>query len=377
MGTKLWRGLCLFIAPHLAWAKPSLSPAWREPKALLESQNVLVSNAEVLGGLEFPLSFVFASKECHHAGQLQQPECQKLWHEEFLKHKPWFMKWRWGVPEIIASKYEFYQLEFPAIGQQGYLFWNPDPKAKDLFIFRGGIGSRADAFGVERIYIYSLLSQHPAHILFIGSSFNNNNISRNGWGNTGPLKDYEHNLWLLEFFRQKPWKPWIDRIYLIGLSMSGLGAFWSSAPPQDFPARPFDKVFLLCPYIAYDLGIPEELYWPSWLWAYTRFPDLRPSYPWFSHPIEYLFSEFERYHSMGLKGHKTAKEWWQEKTRSTKPQSPIRGIYTTQDRFVPPEHNLLSLTQEQVSELVQVHYGDHCYLYEEFPAEFMSWLLRP
>ena len=365
------------IFPTSSGAEATSSPTWREPRALLESQNVIVKKAEALSGNEFPLSFVFGNPACHQRADMHKPDCQKLWHEKFLKHKPWFIKWRWGVPEIIAAKYEFYKLELPAIGQQAYLFWNPNSQAKDLFIFRGGIGSRADAFGVERIYIYSLLAQYPAHILFVGSSFNNHNIFRNGWGNTGPLKDTEHNLWLLQFFRQTTWQKWIQNIYLIGLSMSGLGAFWSSAPPKDFPARPFDKVFLLCPYIAYDLVLPKELYGPAWLWAYTRFPDLRPSYPWFSHPIAYLFSEFERYHNKESPQNKTAKERWQTKTQNTKPISPVRGIYTTQDRFVPPEHNLLRLNPEQINEIVQVHFGDHCYLYEEFPSEFIGWLLIP
>lgn len=378
----------LFIAPLKTFGS-----YWSEFESSLKNVNVLLAPAPELTGLPFKPLEVELPPDCRQS--VWSIPCQDHFHNQLSRIEGWLNATRFGLSWKDRHRFYLKRLHFPELRQWGLLIGFQDTQGpKPLYIFRGGIGSSDQRFGVERALMFSVLFHLKAHVLFIGSSFNDDNLMDFYFSNSGPLKDWEHNLRLASLFKNKVFTPFITKVYLVGISMSGFGAYLaaSGSPPwanSEFIKNHYDHVFLVCPYMRYDLQVSPDLFVPSWFWSISRFPRLVKHIPFWKHPMTVAFQrlkwEMEQEWSRLIKQQTLWKDspinakWdkivdylWEK----TSPVTQTTAYYSTKDHLVPPKSNILALNPKNNLKVIEIRHVNHCYFQEGYPSGYIAKLFE-
>jgi len=293
--------------------------------------------------------------------------------------------------KLDSSQYQSSLVPLDNHKTKGLLLLSKKVSPQPLIVFRGGIGSHAESFRAERHLLKIITNYLGYHVLFVGSSFNDQTMSESKFSLVGPLADVELNLDLAKLFRHKPLKKKVKSLHLVGLSMSGLGAYLTATREQSG----YQSILLLCPLLEYPLlNSKNSLFSNPFvsLWAKFRFPKSLRLISESSHgfPLERLFS---RLYDTQINLIKSGLYPWVIKSipepksfplileyllKKSKAQIPVSVILTQSDGIVIPKRNGGRL-QELGHPVNWLAGGYHCAVGQSYPpadiALFFALLL--
>jgi len=360
----------------------------RQLNSALKPYQIFVERADSLNHSPFWESYFFPTNHpnCPYDGQ-------KTWPDSCFNFSNGSLS---PIIEIVSAL----RMELPLL-QKGhssfYLFIQPyqikgllllsshqhKPK-RPLIIFRGGIGSKADSFRAERHLLLSIAYHLGYHILFVGSSFNDDTLYQANFEKSGPFVDRELNLFLGSVFSSPELKEFFESIYLIGLSMSGAGALLTA----DASNSPFTSILLLCPFLDYpEISEPEknplDSNFLTQLWAKYRFSKslskLSPNSP----P---LFRLFEKMYSRQIQlinqenflpngsSNSSAKSFpliLKSRIQNLQIKTKTQALLTVSDDLVNPQKNDKILSSLGVP-IKWLKAGYHCALNASYPSETIA-----
>lgn len=356
----------------------------------LEPYQVSINESQVRGPQFWELPFTPHSTSA--CSQLTVSNWSSTCQPEIQNNKPSFFELLTALSmhfPLEWSGYGGYQLSFNSFGIKGFLYLQPGNNPKPLILFRGGIGSRADSFRAERHLLLTIAFHLGYHLLFVGSSFNDDTLSLHQFKNSGPLADVELNELIGKIFSSSEFNPWFSSIHLIGMSMSGLGAFLSS----QIEGSHFKSILLMCPFISYPEKfadskglIRREL---SKMWAKRRFEKTLVGLdePLGGTPLENLFETlYLTQNKLLLEGRYP---WVKHKpldlnsfatnlrrilSNRSQPKVPVRVLLTVNDDIVDPKENGGLLIDQNIPG-VWLQSGYHCAVSQSYPSEVMAKLL--
>lgn len=329
-----------------------------------------------------------------------QPECpydgQKTWPDNcprggILSLHPAIevlSAFRMEFPLLHKGHSSFY-LSIHPYHIKGLLMLSSDSdRPKPLIIFRGGIGSKADSFRTERHLILSIAFHLGYHILFVGSSFNDDTLSSAKLEKSGPFVDRELNLFLGHVFSSSKLKKHFESIYLIGLSMSGAGALLTA----DAPNSPFSSILLMCPFLNYP-ELPEQQEanpldsnFLRQMWVKYRFPKTISKLNISSPPLFHLFQEMysrqiqfinQQNLSLDQTGNTYTKSFpkiLRLRIENLQFKTNTRALLTVSDGLVNPKENEEILSGLGVP-IKWLQSGYHCALHKSYPSATIAQII--
>lgn len=131
---------------------------------------------------------------------------------------------------------------------RGILGLKRDGKKRPLILIQSGVHSNAEDGPSSRNIIMQLFDEAPFNVLFIGSVTGRDFLEDNGVLTLGGIDEGRNLIEIAQMIRSDaPFKELVSEIHVLGISLGGHGALYSSLYNSFLPEKPIESVMAFCP----------------------------------------------------------------------------------------------------------------------------------